>query len=182
MSSIDATAQVRMDLWQSVLTDLRQEWSALDADERAWVAAAVNEIAMLQQRLQDLVDAADGAAACRDCSGGCCGHGALHLTLANVLAHYAHRLELPIPDFSRGCPWLGDQGCRFAPALRPFNCITFNCEVIDSRLPAAEYAALEGRLRELYTAFDQRYHGSSLRGLLNGAAQRSGAYLARRPA
>jgi hypothetical protein len=60
--------------------------------------------------------------------------------------------------------------------------VTFVCEAIDARLPAADYAGLERQLRELYIAFDRRYTGSSLRGLLNTATVRSGGYLTRRAA
>lgn len=176
----DSTAAARAARWPSLLAAIRCEWERLDLAERDWVVAAVTEIAALQQRLQELVDAAGGANACRDCAGDCCGHGTFHLTLANVLAHFVQGIELPRPDFSRSCPWMGGAGCAFSPAVRPFNCITFNCESIDTRLPESEVVFIESRLRELYTGFDNRYHGSSLRGLLNRPADWSGPYLARR--
>jgi len=169
-----------MALWQSALTSIRAEWGQVSDDERAWIAAAVQEIATLQRRLQQLVDDAGGAEACRDCAGECCGHGTFHVTLVNILAHFIQGIDLPRPDFSRSCPWMGARGCVFPPAVRPFNCITFNCEPIDAGLPPSEVVAIEARLRDLYTAFDKRYDGSSLRGLLNRPADWSGPYLARR--
>jgi len=175
-------SDARMELWLSTIAAIRNEWTALDAAERAWISTAVAEIATLQQQVQNLVDAADGATICRDCAGDCCGHGAFHPTLVTVLAHLASDRDLPAADFTRSCPWLGAQGCQFLADVRPFNCVTFVCEQIDAKLPAELYADLESRLRELYTAFDRRYAGSSLRGLLNSANRRPGAYLARRAA
>jgi len=180
MSVTDILAAVRAARWQSTLAAIRCEWDRLAPVEHDWIVAAVGEIADLQQRLQRLVDAAGGAEACRDCAGDCCGHGTFHVTLANVLAHFVQGLDLPQPDFSHSCPWIGAAGCVFAPAVRPFNCITFNCEPIDARLPESEIVMIEARLRELYTGFDKRYHGSSLRGLLNRPADRAGPYLTRR--
>ncbi|MBE0599667.1 MAG: hypothetical protein IH614_20695, partial [Desulfuromonadales bacterium] len=82
--------------------------------------------------------------------------------------------EPPSPDFHRTCPFLAVGGCQLPLGRRPFNCVNFLCESIDARLTAAEKVALQGlesELRGLYAAFDRRYAGSSLRGLLNRAGR-----------
>ena len=53
-------------------------------------------------------------------------------------------------------------------ARRPYNCITFFCEVLDDRLDAGErdqLRTLDGRLRGEYQKIAERYPAASLRGL-----------------
>lgn len=90
------------------------------------------------------------------------------MTLANVLSCLLDH-TLPAADFSQTCPFLTDHGCALPAQSRPFNCVTFICDTIEECLSPEDqqqFYSFERQLREHYTAFDQRYIGSSLQGLL----------------
>ncbi len=155
--------------WQGYLTAVAAEYAQLSASERSWIDAELARIAALQQQLDDLFRRGDGPAVCRRCHGACCDCGKNHFTLVNLLVFLAADELPPEPDFSCPCPFLGPAGCRLEVSRRPFNCVTFICEAILDPLGDAGYDAfheLEGQLRRCYLNFDQRYAGSSLRGLL----------------
>ena len=175
MENLSDSRQV---LWQDLIQQIQQEWRALDEAERSWIVVKIERLIDVQQQLHRLVTVADGEGICRDCDGACCGHGLYHPTLVTVLAHLVLNRPLPIPEFQQSCPYLGLSGCSFSPDVRPYNCLTFICDLIEDRLSVEQRQALstlELELRGIYEAFDNRYVGSSLRGLLN---RESGASLA----
>ena len=91
------------------------------------------------------------------------------MTLVEVLSALLSGVELPTPDPSATCPFLNSGGCTLEPGIRPFNCVTFNCERVEDRLSAdqvEQFYSLERDLRALYAAFEDRYAGASLRGLI----------------
>jgi len=156
----------------------------LPGGERDWINVRLGELSRLQERLHALFEAAGGAGVCARCRGECCARGTYHLTLANLLWLLTEGEEVPVPDFSRTCPWLGDTGCQLGVACRPFNCVTFICDEVESRLnpdQVAEFYRLEKELRQLYLEFSKRYSGGSLHGLLNIVEQLGGEPLLRRP-
>lgn len=164
-------------LWRSALGAVAKELPRLAAAERAWMAEQLVQIGRCQQQLQDLFAGAGGAGVCQTCAGACCERGTHHLTLVNLLAYLLAGKQPPTPDFARTCPFLGDAGCLLPATHRPFNCVTFICEPVEEGLsPAGRevFWALERRLRALYEAFDGRYAGSSLRGLLIRAERLGG--------
>lgn len=155
-------------LWQRIVDQLRREWEELPTDERAWISGQVEKLGALQGRLHQFFLDVDGASACRDCVGDCCGHGRFHPTLANLLACLVNR-DFPDPDFGQDCPYMGHAGCQFPPEFRPYNCITFICDRIEDKLPVAdrgEFYRLDKEIREVYALFAGRYAGGSLRGIL----------------
>ncbi len=155
--------------WQGYLAEVAAEYAQLAPAERSWIAVELNQIADLQQELDDLFRRGDGPAVCRRCRGACCDCGKNHFTLVNLLAFLSAAERPPVADFNLPCPFLGSKGCRLEVSRRPFNCITFICDGILDPLGEAGYDAfreLEGQLRRCYLNFDQRYAGSSLRGLL----------------
>jgi len=157
-------------LWQRLAAATAGELADFAPDERARLAADLAAIARLQEELQALFLAADGATTCAVCRDSCCSRGKYHLTLVNLLAYLIAGETFPSPDFSCTCPMLGDAGCRLPPQRRPFTCITFVCSAVEDRLSDDErrrFYLVEGELRALYEGFDPRYAGSSLRGLLN---------------
>ena len=157
-------------LWRELTNRLQQEWLVLGDEDRAWISGKIELLTDKQQQLHHLVTAVDGEIVCRDCAGACCEHGLYHPTLVTILAHLVVNHPLPVPDFEQSCPYLGVVGCQFPPHLRPYNCLTFICDKIDDRYTDDQQHAmltLELELREIYEAFDTRYSGSTLRGLLN---------------
>ena len=162
----------RQTLWQDIIQKIDEEWLSLNQEERSWITGKIERLTVVQQQLHGLVTIADGEDICRDCDGACCGHGLYHPTLVTVLAHLVLNLPLPTPEFKQSCPYLGVAGCSFSPSVRPYTCLTFICELIEDRLTAEQrqvLSVLELELRGIYEAFDYRYSGSSLRGLMNRA-------------
>lgn len=145
------------------------ELERLPARQRAWAAERLGHIAALQEELGALFVAADGPRHCRRCAGACCERGAHHFTLVNLLAFLLAGEQPPEPDFGLTCPFLGANGCRLPVARRPFNCVIFLCDEVLAGLDADQQqraAQLEAQLRSWYEAFDKRFAGSSMRGLL----------------
>lgn len=172
---MDDSPASRQLFWTDIIAAIQREWLGLDAAERTWIAAEISSLARKQQSLHRLVTAVDGETICRDCGGACCDHGCYHPTLVTILAHLVQNQPLPVPDFTRSCPYLDAGSCQFLPHLRPYNCLTFICERIDHLITPAqeqEMRDLEREIRQIYTRFDRRYLGSSLRGLMH---KRSGA-------
>jgi hypothetical protein len=164
-------------LWRHCLASVEEEYRALDSLERAWIAERLQGIAALQVQLDELFVAGGGPQTCRRCLGACCDRGKNHFTLANLLAFVSAGQQPPNPDFQRPCPFLGDQGCLLEASRRPFNCVTFICDQVLQPLGDEgnrRFLRLEQELRALYLAFDERYAGSSLRGLLIRAERLAG--------
>jgi hypothetical protein len=165
---------LRQALWEKIILAVQNEWQSLAGSERSWIDVKIERLTAIQTELHRLVAVAEGEAICRDCHGGCCGHGLYHPTLVTLIAHLTNDQSLPVPDFYQSCPYLGGAGCTFPPALRPFNCLIFICDKIEQQCPeqhVATIALLESELRGIYEAFDDRYTGSSLRGLMNRPLQ-----------
>lgn len=156
-------------LWHTSLVRIREEFAALEPRQRLWIRERLAEAAGLQSRLHGFFEKASGLQQCTRCQGGCCGCGKNHFTLLNLLALLDAGEEVPEPDFSAPCPFLGSKGCALPPPRRPFNCVTFICDEIEDALcveDRRDFYAAEKSLRAIYDAFDVRFAGSSLRGLL----------------
>ena len=161
-------------LWAATLARAQQELPALPVAERQWLAARIADIGSLQGELDRLFRDINGPAVCIACRGGCCSRARHHTTLTNLLGFLLGNEDLPEPDFTLDCPYLGSQGCRLPVARRPFNCVIFLCEALDARLSEAQRAAFssaERRLRAAYEAVAGRCPGASLRGLLIAAVR-----------
>lgn len=159
----------RQRLWRRTVAAVTAELERLPARQRAWAAERLGHIAALQEELGALFVAADGPRHCRRCAGACCERGAHHFTLVNLLAFLLAGEQPPEPDFGLTCPFLGANGCRLPVARRPFNCVIFLCDEVLAGLDADQQqraAQLEAQLRSWYEAFDKRFAGSSMRGLL----------------
>ncbi len=155
--------------WQQIIKQVEAEYRLLPVSEQAWIAQQLQQLETVQQRLQQLFEAGNGKQACRDCLGECCAKGHNHMSLANLLGFLQRGERPPEPDFSQTCPFLGGQGCVLAVADRPYNCITFVCDIIENSLTSAqvaEFYSLERQLRSLYQNFAERYVGAGLSGLL----------------
>ncbi len=169
--------------WQRIVLSVRKEIMALSAEERQWIDQQLSLIGNLQTEIHGLFVSAEGANACAQCQGSCCELGHNHMTLANLLGAILQD-KLPAAHFDRTCPFLGDHGCTLEITVRPYNCITFICEDVEQALSVEEqnrFYRLEQQLRSLYVAFDERYLGSSLQGLLIRSRSMAGSlFLARR--
>jgi hypothetical protein len=154
--------------WSALLQRINSEIETLDATERGWLNERLAAIASLQIALDELFFKAGGNNACAGCEGACCGCGRHHITLTNLLGYLLAGEVPPTPDFSRTCPFLGEQGCCLPVARRPYNCITFFCETLEDRLDAdqcGQLRALDRQLRSEYQRVADRYPAASLRGI-----------------
>lgn len=154
--------------WPALLQRINRELAALSTLERAWLKERLAVIASTQQALNELFARAGGSEACAGCDGACCGCGRHHLTLTNLLAYLIEEEAPPVPDFNRTCPYLGEAGCRLPVDRRPYNCITFFCEILEGRLDAGDRAqlrSLDRQLRGEYQRVAERYPAATLRGL-----------------
>jgi hypothetical protein len=159
----------RLERWQQLVVQVREEYARLGDDEKCWIAATCKQISQLQAQLDQLFRQGDGLNQCRDCRGDCCLLGHNHLTLANLLLWFSRETIPPELDFSSTCPLLTEKGCVLSAEERPYSCISFLCDRIEEQLPlkdVATFYALERELRGLYRAFAERYAGGSMAGLL----------------
>jgi hypothetical protein len=176
------TFQNDKNLWTQIVSRVAAEWQAFSTDEKVWVSDHIQKIIDLQEQLHQLFLAVGGEDLCRSCDGDCCGHGKFHPTLVNLLACLVSHHPVPEPDFGQNCPYIGAAGCHFPPGLRPYNCISFICELVENRLgreSSGEFYRLEKQLREQYELFAARYVGAGMRGLLI-RGELLPSYLARR--
>lgn len=127
---------------------------------------------MMEQKgaLQALAAQADAASQCAGCGGACCVAGKYHFTAVDLLVYLSTGEPLFAPLFDNGlCPYLAQDGCLIAPAYRPFNCITFNCELIEDLLSAdqvSRFYQLERELRSNYAEIRSLFPANSMDGAL----------------
>ena len=154
--------------WPALLQRIRRELDVLSEADRTWLKERLVVIEATQLALDELFCKAGGVQSCAGCDGECCGCGRHHITLTNLLAYLLVGEDPPAPDFSRTCPYLGDQGCLLPVSRRPYNCITFFCETLEDQLNSVDseqLRTLDRRLRNEYQRVEERYPAASLRGL-----------------
>jgi len=154
--------------WFALLTKIKADLAAIDVADKQWLHYRLAEIEKLQLALDNLSRDVGGASACADCDGACCGCGRHHITLTNLLSYLLEGEEPPSPDFTRTCPYLGENGCCLPVARRPYNCITFFCEQLEDNLDDQQklmLRELDRRLRKEYQTVADRYPAASLRGI-----------------
>ena len=160
--------------WQDGVERVSQSLSLLDEPELARVRNGLQLMMEQKKALQALVTGVDAASHCAGCRGACCVAGKYHFTGVDLLAYLVTEEPLFAPLFGNGlCPYLAEEGCLMAPAFRPFNCITFNCEKIEDLLSAEEVArfySLERELRESYREIRSIFPAKTMDGALLKAA------------
>lgn len=123
---------------------------------RAELDAAARAVRHARRELHRLAEDRQSAAICASCGGKCCVRGKYHVTVADLLVFLAEGEPLIVPRFESGlCPYLGDRGCMIEPSLRPFTCITFNCELVEGGWEPERIEAFYGRERELRTLYEE---------------------------
>jgi hypothetical protein len=154
--------------WKTLLTKIKDDLAGLEEADREDLRVRLTAIGDLQVALNNLFTRASGETACAACQGACCGCGLHHLTLTNLLGYLIEGDDPPAPDFSKTCPYLGENGCSIPVAQRPYNCITFFCEQLEESLGdegQQMLRTLDRQLRKEYQAIADRYPAASLRGL-----------------
>ncbi|MCM2358822.1 MAG: hypothetical protein NDI77_11785 [Geobacteraceae bacterium] len=156
--------------WDLAVAAVAGEFAALSPSRRALLAELTLAATACKKELNAVVTAVSAAEICAACGGGCCETGKYHVTVVDLLVYLVEGKELFTPRYDQGmCPYLGAQGCLMAPAYRPYNCVTFNCERVERLLMQAEkerLASLERELRSLYGRFEELCGNRFMGGLL----------------
>lgn len=169
--------QERSQRWQRLISQITGDYQCLLKSEKDWIGERLLRIEILQQQLNRFFEQGRGVQSCSACQGDCCAIGHNHMTLANMLGYLSKEDQPPNADFSKTCPFLGEQGCLLTVGKRPYNCISFICDILENSLTSAEIAefyALEQQLRVIYLQFAERYVGGGMTGLLLQEARLAG--------
>ena len=138
--------------WDLAVAAVTEEFDRIPSSRLALIAAGITAVRVCKQALHAVVEEAGASGVCTSCRGECCRTGKYHFRVLDLLAYLVDGRELFTPRFGReGCPFLGEQGCLMAPSLRPFNCITFNCDRVEALIDPRErnrLVSLEHELRD----------------------------------
>jgi len=158
------------ELWSEAVGRVSSEYLALPVPVKQTLYELTSEIRELKAEHQKLVARFSADSLCERCHSICCRYGKHHFTVVEQIVYLVSGRELLTPSFDNPvCPYIGDSGCMMEPELRPFNCIIFICEDLDSRLDEvsrAELSAMENRLRQLYQQIDRLLGNRFANGLL----------------
>ncbi|WP_088536351.1 hypothetical protein [Geobacter sp. DSM 9736] len=155
--------------WERAVAAVRLEYGGLSQEVKERVLFLLKRVQRGKERVHQRAAGLNGAEICAACGGQCCMTGKHHFTVIELLTYLAKEEDLFTPRFDSGrCPYLGDDGCLMSPSYRPFNCITFNCEQVDSlsqRSEAAVFMHVEKELREAYADVEGFFGNRFLHGL-----------------
>ncbi len=156
--------------WNLAAAAVTAEFAALPPARQALVAELAGAVKDGKQALHAVVAGVSAGEICASCGGECCLTGKFHVTVVDLLVYLAEGRELFTPSFDQGhCPYLCTQGCLMSPPYRPFICVTFNCEQVESLLEPAEKersVLIERELRTLYGKFEELFGNRFMGGLL----------------
>lgn len=157
-------------LWTAAVERLKADFHVLPQPLKRKLGELSAEITGLKARHQAVAATAAAGELCAECRGSCCRFGKHHFTVVDLIAYLTAGEELFRPSFDNPvCPYHSGCGCLMAPSLRPFNCIIFICEQLETGLEEAaktELAAIESRLRLIYADFDRLLGNRFANGLL----------------
>lgn len=157
-------------LWPAAVERVTAEYHALPQSLKHRLAELSAEIMTLKARHQASVSSAEADRLCSDCKGLCCRFGKHHFTVVDLIVYFSSNHELFNPYFDNPvCPYHGGSGCLMESAFRPFNCVIFICEQLETGLEAhdrEELAGIELQLRQIYGEFDQLLGNRFANGLL----------------
>ncbi|HEU0265388.1 MAG TPA: hypothetical protein VFR01_06630 [Geobacterales bacterium] len=156
-----------LEKWQRGVTALTAEFQSLPALVVSRFQRLARQIIRCKMLIQAVSDSVEVGSLCQRCGGECCLRGKYHVTVIDLLVQLAAASPLPFPDFASGrCPYLSDHGCQMQAIHRPYPCITFNCDRIESLLESREIARFYRLSRRLSGLYDEveRCLGNRLRG------------------
>jgi hypothetical protein len=157
-------------LWSAAVEQVKSDYHALPQALQEQLAELSAEIMVLKARHQAGASTAAADQLCTDCQGVCCRFGKHHFTVVDLLVYLSAGRELFSPTFDNPvCPYHSGCGCLMEPPLRPFNCIIFVCEQLETWLGVAvkaELAEIEAGLRRIYAEFNRLLGNRFANGLL----------------
>jgi hypothetical protein len=157
-------------LWSAAVERVRTEYGALPQALKLKLADLSAEIMNLKARHQAVVATAAANELCAACKGLCCKFGKHHFTVVDLIVYLSADREIFSPSFDNPvCPYHNGGGCLMEPSLRPFNCIIFICEQLETGLEkqvCRELEEIEACLRRFYEEFDGLLGNRFVNGLL----------------
>lgn len=157
-------------VWSAAVERVKADYLALPQALKQKLAELSAEIMLMKARHQAAASTAAADKVCADCKGLCCRFGKHHFTVVDLLVYLSAGKELFNPSFDNPvCPYHSGCGCLMEPSFRPFNCIIFICEQIETGLGRQDSEELEGietSLRKIYGEFDQLLGNRFANGLL----------------
>jgi len=157
-------------MWEDAVRLAMAEYEVLSESVKDRVRRLGETIRQVKREIFSLANKSVIDKTCADCGGLCCETGKYHFSVVDLLMYLSTGMELFRPLFRETpCPYLGDAGCLMAPAYRPFTCITFHCERIESQLSSADLeriGALERGLRDSCRELDGLFGQRMMQGLL----------------
>lgn len=158
------------DMWRQAVAAVTSEYAALAPELRERLRPFCESIMAAKRRVHAVTEAVSPAAICAACGGACCANGKYHFTVVDLLVLLSNGQPLFEPRFGRClCPYLGERSCLMEPDYRPFNCLTFNCELVEALLSPGEvdrFYAGERELRRLYAGVEELFGNRFMQGLL----------------
>ena len=136
--------------WREGVLQVSAGFAALREPEMERMRVLAHSMMARKEAMQALVASVDAASRCAGCGGACCVSGKYHFSAVDLLVYLVTGAPLFTPRFDNGlCPYLGDACCLIPPGYRPFNCITFNCDLIEDRFSRDELSRFYAMEREL---------------------------------
>lgn len=156
--------------WNMAVAAVADEFSRLSPARRDEIGTAAEEIRSCKEAIQGVAERVAAAEICASCGGECCRTGKYHFEVADLLVYLAGGRDLFMPRYDQdACPYLGAKGCLMEPGWRPVNCISFNCDRVESLIDPRELermTGLERGLREgcrrIERLFDSPYYRGPL--------------------
>lgn len=156
--------------WQERVGGVTASFERLPDAERKTLDQLARGMVAHKEAMQQIVAQVDAAGSCAGCGGTCCVSGRYHFGAADLLVYLSTERPLFTPRFENGlCPFLGDGECLIPAGFRPFNCITFNCDLIEDRLSQEEvsrFYRMERELKQLYAEIRSLFPPRSMDGPL----------------
>lgn len=152
------------EMWEDAVRLARADYEALSGSVKDRVRRIGETIRQTKREIFSLANKSVIDKTCADCGGLCCKTGKYHFSVVDLLMYLSTGMELFRPVFRETpCPYLGAAGCFMEPAYRPYTCITFHCERIESQLASTDLerisvleSSLRASCRELEGLFGQR--------------------------
>jgi hypothetical protein len=165
----------KSETWDIAVDLATREFSELDSILLATVDEIIQEVLSVKSEITSIFDGLNGGEICRLCHGECCQTGCYHFTAVDLLAYLSTGRKLFAPRFDNGaCPFLGDAGCLMEPSYRPYNCVTFVCERVDSGMDSdvrSRFSELSLELIGLYQKLERLFANRFVYGILNNGAR-----------
>ncbi|MBJ6802104.1 hypothetical protein [Geomonas propionica] len=156
--------------WQEAVSRVTAAFERLSVPVRRNLETLATQMAAHKEGMQQLVSGVDAAAHCAGCGGACCVKGKYHFSAVDLLVYLATDKPLFAPRFDNGlCPFLGEPECLIPAGYRPFNCITFNCDLIEDQLAredVSRFYRMEQELVARYAAIRGLFPARSMDGPL----------------